>query len=243
MAEFGIDGDHAGAIVTGSPVYTSSWHEFCKEAVSVSGLHAIEEGQHHYPNGDQVSFFVLSESAFVGIRTGNQAIVNCYTCGEEGQPKPAVDLIIGGFNNAAFDSWQLKRGDIPAGTFESLGFVSTKMAVAVSDLQSDRAFTDEEVFTLLHSSVLEQADPYSLVVLKKPFEPQGLTAVMVFQVAGVTCYADLHTYPEHNYRSVSVYGPAGAAFAIASGMEDQSVVRGRIELHPVRDPEALRLVA
>lgn len=207
---FDISGKHAFADIVGTDPFRGDWSAFCRDAVGHSGLTVVTDGHHVFPDRAQTAKFILSESSLVATLSpdARSARVDCYTCGAEGQPAPAVAAIRDAFKSAA-SIHEIDRGRLAPGydwhdLSENAGLITV-----TADIMYARLLSDEDALRLLTCSVQSAAarGDGNFFMVEHRFKPQGLTAVMAFRDStGTVGYVDIHTYPEYNYVSYTGMG-------------------------------------
>lgn len=214
---YDIKGDHAFADITTWKPFTGDWNTFCRKAVTAANLHVVVEKSHTYPDGAKAFICVLSESSFIGVLSpdGKHTRVDCYTCGNEGNPMAAINAVREALERHTSNRKRLDRGVLPSRENIKTNYTARALGarLAMADMELRSKVDDYALFGKLdhavHEYVLQCRGSFDdIITLSHKFEPDGMTAIILFRDGnGDFGSVDMHTYPEHRYVSQSAVVP------------------------------------
>lgn len=160
--------------------------------------------------------------------------MDIYTCGDEGEPGPAIKSGARQFKIATHYTHQIKRGNLPeSGIKRSANNVGVEPVLNIADMEYSRPITDERMYNVLLSSIKKIVGKENVIAHRHKFDPQGLTGVIGFEYKGILCHVDLHTFPEKGYSSITIVAPPEVADEISKMLEHRlpKVARADMSRH------------
>lgn len=99
-------------IYTSGSMPDAEIEKLCEVAIKQSNMNVVDKLSKHFEPHGLTVLWLLSESHF-SLHTypeHNYFSVDCYTCGSEGNPKAAMDYIIGNIDVSHYKSKIIERG-------------------------------------------------------------------------------------------------------------------------------------
>ncbi len=237
MALSGIVGDHAYANFVLRDAFKGSTHSLAMECARESGLKVVSGISGKFRSGASASMLVLAASSCVVKNWGGKSIhIDVYTCGDEGAPVPAIQSMARKFGIVS----DVRIGEIKRGMLPPAGILrgdpihyKERPILNVMDIEHRRDVSDERIYNVLSSTIRRISGTENVMAVKHKFEPHGLTGIIGFECAGYLCHADLHTFPENRYSSITIAAPAWVCEKIQRVLEQRlpQSIRGDMSCH------------